>query len=703
MVRTVQQTNGIFSEDTFERPASGAALTTSILVVGGSTAAYAATLTALKMNLDVCLVQPQRVVGGQFTAQALPASDDSHLLKTQAGLMTVAGEEFGISIAQKQFRQRQRQLQPVRGRVVANPGGGWVGPIAVTPTVAATAPNEPLMPYLRSGKLTLIPDSDPTEVIQDTSNPDRPRIQGVKFRHRPNGNYFSVTAKVTLEATDLGELLELAKLPSRVGQEARDETGEAILPTDARPECQQSFTFDVLVERTSPGRGVPIGKPTDPSLPSWLNWSEFTSLFWVKKPQGWSKRDFFNPFGIFRYRRLLRHSLAENTVSVGDVAVINWGTSANPAAGSHAFCGNDYRNGYLIGHGPEQRRQQIARARDRARAYIHYLQTQGGAADLKPRGDLTWTQDGIALEPYIREARRGVALTTIRHEDVAESFFMGEARSRCFTDSLGIGDYHYLDLHGNLVDGHVSPKGKDVIALPFTLPAGSLVPQSADGLILSAKSIGTTHITNAAYRMHPMEWAIGEASGLLAVYAVWTGEEVSQVVTTPAHLRKLQGFLTRNGIPIFWFDDISHTDPDFEPIQVMAAAAIVRSENQKNLHFRPHAPVSRAVVSAAIVNLLELEKIAPAQPSFSDVLPGRHWAYSAIETLKAQGIVAGLRGGRFAPNSPITRRQLGYIVKNAMPQAYVQAFAHTPQDNRQLQRRELSRVLYELMKARLGI
>ncbi|MEO0541894.1 MAG: FAD-dependent oxidoreductase, partial [Cyanobacteria bacterium P01_A01_bin.105] len=698
--RTVQQSNGIFSESAFERPTAGASLTTSILVVGGSTAAYAATLTALKMNVSVCLVQPQKVLGGQFTAQALPASDDSHLLKTKASLMTVAGEDFGLSIAQQQFRQRQRQRQPVRGRVVSNPGGGWVGPIAVTPVTAATALNEPLIPYLRNGKLTLIPESDPVEVLQDTSNASRPRVTGVKFRHRPNGNLFSVSAPVTLEATDLGELLELADLPSRVGQESRSETGEAILPTVARPQCQQSFTFDALVERTQPGRGVPIGKPTDPSLLSWLNWHEFTSLFWVKRSQGWQKRDFFHPWGIFRYRRVLRHSLSESKVSVGDVAVINWGTSANPSD-KQGFCGNDYRNGYLIGHGPEQRRQQIARGRDRTRAYIHYLQTQGGAADLKPRGDLTWTDDGIALEPYIREARRGVALTTIRHEDVAESFFPGQARSRCFSDSLGIGDYHYLDLHGNLVEGHVSPKGKDVIALPFTLPAGSLVPQSVDGLVLSAKSIGTTHITNAAYRMHPMEWAIGEASGFLAVYAIWTGQDVSTIVTTPAHLRKLQGFLTRNGIPIFWFDDVAHTDADFEPIQVMAAAAIVRSENQSNLHFRPHASVSRAVVSAAIVNLLELEKVAPARPSFSDVQPGRHWAYSAIETLKAQGIVAGLRGGRFAPDSPITRRQLGYIVQKAMPQAYVQAFARTPQDNRQLQRRELSRVLYEVMKARL--
>ena len=145
---------------------------------------------------------------------------------------------------------------------------------------------------------------------------------------------------------------------------------------------------------------------------------------------------------------------------------------------------------------------------------------------------------------------------------------------------------------------------------------------TTDGLVLSAKSLGTTHITNAAYRMHPMEWAIGEASGFLAVFAVWTGESPRRIVEAVPLLRKLQGFMARNGVPIFWFDDVPHDDPDFEAIQVMAATGIIRSENADNLHFRPYANVSRAVVSTALVNLLALEKISPAQASFSGCAAG---------------------------------------------------------------------------------
>ncbi|NJM96729.1 MAG: FAD-dependent oxidoreductase [Phormidesmis sp. RL_2_1] len=415
----VRQTNGIFAESVFTRPVDGDTLSCSILVVGGSTAAYSATLSALQMNVDVCLVQPLKVVGGQFTAQALPASDDGDLLNQSTSFSSVDGEQFAISKNQRWFRIRQRQLQPVVGRPQANPGGAWVCPITTTPVVAAIALNERLVPYLAAGKLRLIPDSEPTAVsLTDDGEDGRQQVRGVTFQAK-DGSRFTVTAPVTLEATDFGDLLEVANLPSRVGQEARNDTGEAILPEQAIAACQQSFTFNVVVERTAAGQGQQVPAPPGYGIEPWLNVNEFTGDYWVKKSNGWDKKGFFDAFGIFRYRRVQRQSLNEKVVSIGDVSVINWGTSDHPEKGQ--CCGNDFRLGHLIGISRAERKVLIQRARDRAQAYIHYLQTHGGS-DLKPRGDLTWSADGIGLEPYIREARRGIALTTIRHEDVAERF-----------------------------------------------------------------------------------------------------------------------------------------------------------------------------------------------------------------------------------------------------------------------------------------
>ncbi len=712
----ISQSNGIFSDNAFTQPSDGSTLTCPILIVGGSTAAYSATLAALNLGVEVYLVQPHKVVGGQFTAQALPASDDGDWLSKGNPAINLKGEEFAISKTQRWFRERQRQLQPVAGKVQRNPGGGWVSPLLTTPVVAATALNERLIPYLASGKLRLIPHCDPTEVLMTAdsgSDPaaELPRVSGVRFHNHVTNSRFTITAQVTIEATDFGDLLELGNIDSRVGQELWSDTGEAILKVRDRafPECQQSFTFNVLVEHTAPGRGQKVAAPDGYGRDTWLDPVEFTSDHWrleertPSKEGIWVKQPFFGSAGIFRYRRILRRSLSEPVVSTGDVAVINWGTSKD-AKGVMKFCGNDFRLGSLIGSSREERQVLIQRARDRAQAYIHYLQTHG-FPDLKPRGDLTWSADGIALDPYIREARRGVALTTIRHEDVAEIFFLNQSRARCFDDSLGIGDYHYLDLHGNLVDDfkkHVTPTGKAADALPFSLPAKSLVPMATDGLVLSAKSIGTTHITNAAYRMHPMEWAIGEASGYLAVFSVWTGESPRRVVKAQPLLRKLQGFMTRNGVPIFWFNDVTHDDDDFEAIQVMAATGVIRSESTSTLSFRPYANVSRAVVSTALVSFLDLEKISPARPSFSDVRPD-YWAYSNIETLKAQGMISGVGRGRFAPDDMITRKQLSFLITAALPAAHAKAFENIPKDNQKLTRRELSRAFYAMLKFRLDI
>ena len=177
----VHQQNGLLSDDALTRPWDGASYECSIAVIGGSTAAYTTALTALRLKLDVCLVQPQRMVGGQFTAQALPASDDGDLLRQQAALTTLDGEEFAISKSQRRFRNRQRQLQPVAGRVVDDPGGSWVCPLSATPVVASTALNERLLPYLKAGKLMLIPYAEPTSLVlaATTDTRDTRRVTGV--------------------------------------------------------------------------------------------------------------------------------------------------------------------------------------------------------------------------------------------------------------------------------------------------------------------------------------------------------------------------------------------------------------------------------------------------------------------------------------------------------------------------------------------
>jgi len=130
------------------------------------------------------------------------------------------------------------------------------------------------------------------------------------------------------------------------------------------------------------------------------------------------------------------------------------------------------------------------------------------------------TEDGMAKYPYIREARRIKAEFTVLEEHVGaenRKLVAGEEagkRAADFFDSVGIGYYH--------IDLHPSSRGNNYIdfsSLPFQIPLGALLPQRMNNLLPANKNIGTTHITNGCYRLHPVEWSIGEAVGCLIAFA----------------------------------------------------------------------------------------------------------------------------------------------------------------------------------------
>ncbi len=380
---------GQLADHLFFVPEPDQTLVAAILVVGGSTAAYAAALGALQAGAKVTWVQPHAILGGQFTAQALSASDDAPLM-TPTNLLPrdrrdprqlQNPELFAISRAQRQFRERQRYLQPVAGQVLYNPGGSWVSHFSVTPVVAAQALNAAVQPYIEKEKLTLIADAEPIKVLMDSVGSQRQQVVGVVFeRHQTR---FTVQSQITLEATDLGDLLELGHIESRVGQESRDQTAEAVLPLEARPQCQQAFTFCAVVEQTT-RPGPPLAAPIGYNQKAWLRSSDFTLTFWVKQQEQWRGHGFFEPQGMFRYRRLQR-SIIDSQVRPGDVTVLNWATSPlggqdgppPTADGSPWGNGNDYRPGALVGVSRAERQQHLQRGRDRPQAYVHYLQTSG--------------------------------------------------------------------------------------------------------------------------------------------------------------------------------------------------------------------------------------------------------------------------------------------------------------------------------------
>ena len=157
---------------------------------------------------------------------------------------------------------------------------------------------------------------------------------------------------------------------------------------------------------------------------------------------------------------------------------------------------------------------------------------------------VTGTPDGFAKYPYIREARRIKAMYTVKEQEIAAYTNPLADRAPSFNDSIGVGCYR-IDLHPSTNDRNMI----DTSTVPFEIPLGSLIPVRMKNLIPACKNIWVTHITNGCYRLHPVEWNIGESAAAMASFMLQFDMVVQEV---PTHLSELQILLDDQGVEIQW-------------------------------------------------------------------------------------------------------------------------------------------------------
>ena len=144
------------------------------------------------------------------------------------------------------------------------------------------------------------------------------------------------------------------------------------------------------------------------------------------------------------------------------------------------------------------------------------------------------------LEEHVRKENRALAAG----EKAA-------SRATDFFDSVGTGYYH-IDLHPSTGGNNYI----DFASLPFQIPLGALLPRRMQNLIPANKNIGTTHITNGCYRLHPVEWNIGEAAGLLIAFSLSKKIIPHAVRDKKDKLEDFQQLIRAQGIATHWPDEI---------------------------------------------------------------------------------------------------------------------------------------------------
>jgi FAD dependent oxidoreductase len=534
-----------------EGGAAGREIAADVAIIGGGLGGCAAALAALRAGRTVVLTEATDWIGGQLTAQAVPP--DEHPWIEQFGAnASYQGLRRGI---RAYYRRHYPMTAEARGRGSLNPGNGAVSRLCHEPRAALAALTEMLAPHASSGRLLCLLEHEPVK-----ADVERDRIRTVIVRDGRTGRERPLSAPYFLDATELGDLLPMAGVEHITGAESQSRTGEPHAATSDQPDNQQAITACFAIEYRE-GEDHIIDRPAEYAF-----WRDFVPELRPPWPGRLLDLTYANPItlqpvnrgfdprgdgaGLWVYRRILDpHNFRPGAYpGSSGITLVNWPQS-------------DYWLGPIVGPGisPEDARRHVARARQLSLSLLYWLQTECPRPDgktgwkgLKLRPDLVGTDDGLAKAAYVRESRRILAEFTVLEQHVGTDARRSksktdEPRAEPFPDSVGVGSYR-IDLHPSTGgDNYV-----DISSLPFQVPLGALIPRRVENLVPACKNLGTTHITNGCYRLHPVEWAIGEAAGALAAFCLEDKQSPRAVRNTPRRLAEFQSRLTADGVEIAW-------------------------------------------------------------------------------------------------------------------------------------------------------
>ncbi|WP_350457164.1 FAD-dependent oxidoreductase [Macellibacteroides fermentans] len=541
-----QQTKRIKREESDQK------LTADVVIIGAGLGGCAAAFSALRNNLTVVLTEETDWVGGQLTQQGVPP--DEHMwIETHGAPQLYRDFRTAIRAYYKKNYPLTEQAKAVQ---YLNPGSGSVSKLCHEPQVAVSVLMEMMAPYISAQKLVLL-----TEHKAVNATVEKDEVRCVNVKNLRNKQTVTLSGSYFVDATELGDLLPLTGTEYVTGTESKAQTNELHAPDKANPKNNQAFTMCFAIDY-APGEDWTIKKPAEYDF-----WKEFVPKMripWSGKMIGLHYSDprtlkpkelGFHPDGrqtgsmlnLWNYRKIINRENFVPGFYKGDITIVNWPQ-------------NDYVLGDIVDVSEEVFNKHVNKAKQQSLSLLYWLQTEAPRPDggkgwpgVRLRKDIMGTDDGLAKYPYIREARRIKALFTVLEEHVGaenRAKVTGQTTgltSAPFYDSVGVGYYH--------IDLHPSSDGENYLdfgSLPFQIPLGSLIPVRMKNMLPANKNIGTTHITNGCFRLHPVEWSIGEAVGMLVSYSLDKKVTPRNVRENASMLKEFQDFIRSQGIETEW-------------------------------------------------------------------------------------------------------------------------------------------------------
>ncbi|WP_275006076.1 FAD-dependent oxidoreductase [Promicromonospora iranensis] len=532
-------------------------LQTDVLVVGAGLGGIAAALAAADRGASVVLTEEYPWIGGQLTSQAVPPDEHPWV------------ERFGVTARYRAlrdgirdvYRRRYPLTDAARAWPELNPGAGWVSKLCHEPRVAVGVLEEMLAPYRSTGRIRLLERVRPTSATTDGD-----QVTSVTLASVVGGPEVTVSAAYTIDATETGELLPLTGTEYVTGFESARVTGEPSAPDEAQPDNVQALSVCFVVEHVDGEHTIDRPDRYDfwrsYAPGAWggerlLSWTAPNPRTLALEQRSFTPNPGDDPLAVdadqsknagdgnlWLFRRIAARDLHEPGFYAGDLCLVNW-----PSI--------DYFLGHVLDVPRDVEEARIADARQLSLSMLYWMQTEAPRPDggtgfpgLRLRPDVMGNADGLAQAPYHRESRRIQAVTTVTENDVSYAV-RGDRGATRYADSVGVGMYR-IDLHPSTGgDTYI-----DVPSTPFEIPLGALLPRRTTNLLAGNKNIGTTHITNGCYRLHPVEWNVGEAAGHLAAHCLATGRTPHAVQAEPDLLADYQAELVAAGVELRWPDGV---------------------------------------------------------------------------------------------------------------------------------------------------
>ncbi len=404
-------------------------------------------------------------LGGMLTSAGVSAPDGNELRSLQTGL-------WGAFLRSLSVRQ---------------PGGldhAWVSFFTYDPAVGAAIFAEwvQALPNLR-----WISGQTPLAVLREGD-----RITGVQFQD------FTVTAQITLDGTELGDLLALGDVPYRWGWEFEPAWNEPSAPAQPTPMTKQypvqAPTWVVVLQD--------FGSEVAPEIPP---------------PQGYDPTRFAGAWDGYGPEKFLNYGRLP-----GDRFMINW-----------PHCGNDYgKDLNRLVQSAEARCEFDQEARNHAQGFAHFIQAELGRRYGLAAGTFPIEPNGLgggafALHPYYRESRRLKGRSLVKEPDILPlpngqvAALPINAQGEVAAIALGNypNDHHYPGYKFLLHPKSLRWGGRWTGTL-FALPYGCLVPETVEGLLVCEKNISVSHIANGATRLQPVVLGLGQAAGMAAALCI---------------------------------------------------------------------------------------------------------------------------------------------------------------------------------------